>query len=76
MAEETLLDKISNLSDLELAALLCLTNQEHCIIDTDPDAVQDLVQELRLVSLHLSSAIFVFNMLHRLPLMSLGSPTP
>jgi hypothetical protein len=76
MAEEVLLQKISHLSDLELAALLCLTNQEHCIIDTDPDAVQDLVQELRLVSLHLSSAIFVFNILHRFPLMSLGSPTP
>lgn len=51
MAEEALLDKISNLSDLELAALLCLTNEEHCIIDTDPDSVQDLVHELRLVSL-------------------------
>jgi hypothetical protein len=59
MAEEVLLDKISNLSDLELAALLCLTNEEHCIIDTDPDSVQDLVHELRLVSFHLYSAISV-----------------
>ncbi|OBT87919.1 hypothetical protein VE02_02643 [Pseudogymnoascus sp. 03VT05] len=50
MAEEALLDKISNLSDLELAALLCLTNEEHCIIDTDPDSVQDLVHELRLIA--------------------------
>jgi hypothetical protein len=56
MAEEVLLDKISNLSDLEL---LCLTNEEHCIIDTDPDSVQDLVHELRLVSFHLYSAISV-----------------
>ena len=61
MAEEALLDKISNLSDLELAALLCLTNEEHCIIDTDPDSVQDLVHELRLVSFHLYSAICVTN---------------
>lgn len=62
MAEEALLDKISNLSDLELAALLCLTNEEHCIIDTDPDSVQDLVHELRLVSLHFNSVISVSNM--------------
>lgn len=61
MAEEALLDKISNLSDLELAALLCLTNEEHCIIDTDPDSVEDLVHELRLVSLHLYSVISVSN---------------
>ncbi|KFY84624.1 hypothetical protein V500_09159 [Pseudogymnoascus sp. VKM F-4518 (FW-2643)] len=50
MAEEALLDKISNLSDLELAALLCLTNEEHCIIDTDPASVEDLVHELRLIA--------------------------
>ncbi len=50
MAEEELLDKIQDLSDLELAALLSLTNQEHCIVDTDPNTVEDLVQELRLVS--------------------------
>jgi hypothetical protein len=50
MAEEALLEKVHNLSDLELAALLCLANQEHCIIDTVPGAVDDLVHELRLVS--------------------------
>lgn len=50
MAAEVLLDKVQDLSDLELAALLCLTNQEHCIINTDAEAVDDLVQELRLVS--------------------------
>lgn len=61
MAEEALLDKISNLSDLELAALLCLTNEEHCIIDTDPDSVQDVVHELRLVSLLLYNVISASN---------------
>jgi hypothetical protein len=51
MAEEALLEKIQDLSDLELAALLCLANQEHCLIDTDPGgAVDNLVHELRLVS--------------------------
>jgi hypothetical protein len=50
MAEEALLNKIQDLSDLELAALLCLTAQEHCIVDTEPDSLDDLVHELRLVS--------------------------
>jgi hypothetical protein len=50
MAEEELLDKVQDLSDLELAALLCLVAQEHCIIDTEPDSLDDLVLELQLVS--------------------------
>ena len=49
MADETLLSKIHELSDLELAALLCLVAQEHCIIDTEPDTLDDVVQELELV---------------------------
>ena len=49
MADENLLDKVQELSDLELAALLCLTAEEHCIIDTEPDALDDLVLELQLV---------------------------
>lgn len=50
MTDEDLLDKVQDLSDLELAALLCLTAQEHCIMDTEPDALDDLVLELQLVS--------------------------
>ncbi len=50
MADEALLSKVQDLSDLELAALLCFIAQEHCIIDTEPDALDDLVEELRLVS--------------------------
>ena len=49
MADETLLDKVHDLSDLELAALICLVAQEHCIIDTEPDAIDELVQELEQV---------------------------
>ena len=59
MADEGLLDKVQDLSDLELAALLCLTNQEHCIIDTDTEAVDDLVQELRMVCLAQHSLMFL-----------------
>lgn len=50
MADEAFLDKVQDLSDLELAALLCLVAQEHCIIDTEPDSLDDLVLELQLVS--------------------------
>ncbi|RDL39559.1 Uncharacterized protein BP5553_03899 [Venustampulla echinocandica] len=50
MANESLIDKIHDLSDLELAALICLVAKEHCIIDTEPDALDDLVEELELVT--------------------------
>lgn len=50
MADSALLKKIQDLSDLELATLLCFTNQEHCIIDTEPEAIDDLADELKLVS--------------------------
>lgn len=49
MADEELLAKIHGLGDLDLAALLCLTSREHCIISTEPEALDDLVQELQLV---------------------------
>ncbi|CZS99261.1 hypothetical protein WAI453_008262 [Rhynchosporium graminicola] len=50
MAVETLLEKVHELSDLELAALICLVAQEHCIIDTEPDVIDDLTQELQLAA--------------------------
>lgn len=50
MADETLLEKVCDLSDLELAVLLCLTAREHCLISTPPDTLDDLVQELQLVA--------------------------
>lgn len=58
MAYETLLDNVHDLSDLELAALICLIAQEHCIIDTEPDALDDLVEELVLVCRHSLSTNF------------------
>lgn len=55
MADEELINKIHELSDLELAALICLIAEEHCIIDTDPDALDDLIEELQLVNSSLFS---------------------
>jgi hypothetical protein len=53
------LDKIQDLSDLELAALICLVAQEHCIIDTEPDALDDIVQELELVLQNIYSCLLL-----------------
>jgi hypothetical protein len=37
------------LSDLELALLLCLGGQEHCLIETDHGSINDVAAELALV---------------------------
>ena len=49
MADESLIDKVHDLSDLELAALLSLIAREHCLISTPPAGLDDLVEELQLV---------------------------
>lgn len=46
---QTLLDGIHELSDLELAVLLSLVGQGHCLISTDDDLVDDLASELSLI---------------------------
>lgn len=51
MADESLYDRIHDLTDLELAALLSLINREHCLISTPQHAIHDLVAELQLVRL-------------------------
>ena len=49
MADESLFQKVHDLSDLELAILLSLIAREHCLISTPQDGLDDLVEELRLV---------------------------
>jgi hypothetical protein len=43
-------DKVQALSDIELAVLLCLVAEQHCIIQTEKHIIDDLDQEIRLVS--------------------------
>lgn len=50
MADKSLVGVVQDLSDLELAILLCLINREHCLISTPSQALGDLVDELQLVS--------------------------
>ena len=47
--DDSLIEKVHALSDLELAVLLCLISREHCLMSTPPDAIDDLIQELQLV---------------------------
>lgn len=42
-------DRVQALSDIELAVLLCLISEQHCIIATEKAAIDDLDQEIRLV---------------------------
>ncbi|MCJ1363571.1 hypothetical protein MMC16_002678 [Acarospora aff. strigata] len=49
MEESDVVDKIHELSNLELATLLCLIADQSCIITTDKDALDELEQELQLV---------------------------
>ncbi|KAM7204303.1 hypothetical protein V8F33_001605 [Rhypophila sp. PSN 637] len=48
--QRQLLQAVHSLSDLELAALLCLIAREHCLISTVPNSVDELADELRLVA--------------------------
>ena len=50
MENPDVFDKIHELSDLELATLLCLIAKEHCVITTESDVLDDLEQELQLVT--------------------------
>lgn len=48
MADGTLLNKVHEVSDLELAYLLCLIGKEHCIISSEANSLDRLIQELQL----------------------------
>lgn len=48
-AGKHVLDRVQELSDLELATLICLIAEEHCLIATNDDLIDDLEQELRIV---------------------------
>lgn len=48
-SREHIADKVQALSDIELAALLCLVTDQHCIIEGDEHSLDELDQEIRLV---------------------------
>ena len=50
MADDPLLEKVHDLSDIELALLLCLATREHGIISTPASTLDDVVVEVRLAA--------------------------
>ena len=44
-----LINRVPDLSDLELATLLCLVAKQHCIVETVDELIDDLASELALV---------------------------
>lgn len=77
MDESSLDDIAGQLSDLEVAILLCLAAHEHCLIETTADCIQDLAKELALVSSRFSlQKKFVSDLLIRLPHIHLIYLTP
>jgi hypothetical protein len=48
--EDELAIKVQALSDLELAVLICLVADQHCIIEADEGLINDVEKELELVS--------------------------
>ena len=51
MGPSLFVERIQNLSDLELAMLLCLIAKQHCIIETTEEQIDDVAEELALVTL-------------------------
>ncbi|KAH9877688.1 hypothetical protein J1614_002905 [Plenodomus biglobosus] len=43
-------DKVQMLGDLELATLICLVAEQHCIIEAEQELIDDVQEELKLVA--------------------------
>jgi hypothetical protein len=54
---ERLAGKVQALGDLELAVLICLVADQHCIIETGEKLMQDVSTELQLVWYRLEMVI-------------------
>ena len=49
-SEDRITEKVQSLSDLELAVLICLVADQHCIIEAERQLTRDVLEELKLVS--------------------------
>lgn len=49
-SEDRITEKVQSLSDLELAVLICLVADQHCIIEAERLLTRDVLEELKLVS--------------------------
>jgi hypothetical protein len=48
-SEDRITEKVQSLSDLELAVLICLVADQHCIIEAERELTRDVLEELKLV---------------------------
>ena len=46
---QSIVTRVQDLSDIELALLLCLIANQHCIIHTTEDSLEALEEELQIV---------------------------
>jgi hypothetical protein len=49
-ASDRITEKVQALSDLELAVLICLVADQHCIIEAEKEVIGEVQEELKLVS--------------------------
>lgn len=49
--QDPISEKVQALSDIELAVLVCLVADQHCIIETDKQLLDEVEHELRIVRL-------------------------
>lgn len=57
-ADNLIAIKVQALSDLELAVLICLIADQHCIIETEQNLLKDVEEELRLVGQNIRIATY------------------
>ena len=48
-ASDRLVDKVQALSDIELAVLVCLVAEQHCIVEAEEEGINAVQEELKLV---------------------------
>ena len=48
-ADDRIVDKVQALSDIELAVLLCLVADQHCIVEADAEVIDRVGVELQIV---------------------------
>lgn len=53
-ADDRLALKVQALSDLELAVLISIVAEQHCIIEAEEASNNDVAEELKLVSMRLA----------------------
>ncbi|KAI4617652.1 uncharacterized protein J4E87_008288 [Alternaria ethzedia] len=49
-SEDRITEKVQSLSDLELAVLICLVADQHCIIEAERQLTRDVLEELKLAA--------------------------